>query len=379
MTSSVSTKMIIPSTINVGFRERKGTYTQKLAYVIYTDAKGVLRKEQSWQEWRDHKIEPKQFDNIPTSGFVLNKKVGGHKSGWNFRNAYVRVYDPRDFEFEITVPNLLYILEETSSIKGKGLDGEFVYAWDGKDLVLLPTCSEEYKQCANYTEKQSCKVGKEDIKEGATYLMKDMRTVMYLGKHHWAEETGWGRSKDFKPVGLRHIFVDLNDNSYTALTGYTKLASKLSDSSSEFADLYTKFQKSKFHKKQTGIEIKPAKPYLGRDKNGYGDYSFLLIKESDDTYKPVEVRPVYAKDTQYVVKIGDACKIDLTAKDVVPTFLTLENQTKERSIFSYNHCSNRERTYTIDQLKEMKFYTIVITTDRNDYDLLYKGFRSHNY
>jgi hypothetical protein len=50
----------------------------------------------------------------------------------------VRVYDPRNFEFEISVANLLYILEETSSLKGKGLEGEFVYAWEGKELVLLP-------------------------------------------------------------------------------------------------------------------------------------------------------------------------------------------------------------------------------------------------
>jgi hypothetical protein len=29
--------------------------------------------------------------------------------------------------------------------KVKGLDGEFVYAWDGKDLVLPTTVSEDYR------------------------------------------------------------------------------------------------------------------------------------------------------------------------------------------------------------------------------------------
>jgi hypothetical protein len=40
---------------------------------------------------------------------------------------HIVVYDPRGFEFEISIPNLLYILQECTSTKGKGLDGEFVY------------------------------------------------------------------------------------------------------------------------------------------------------------------------------------------------------------------------------------------------------------
>lgn len=112
--------------IKVGFQNRENTYTKKLAYVIYEDHKGVLRKRASWESWRDEKIEPVDHDNEPTSGFVLNKKVGDYVSDWNHRQAYVRVYDPRGFEFEITIENLLYILENANSIKGKGLEGEFV-------------------------------------------------------------------------------------------------------------------------------------------------------------------------------------------------------------------------------------------------------------
>ena len=85
-------------------------------------------------------------------GFVLNKKVGGDKYNWNPRQTYTRVYDPRGFEFEIDINNLLYILENTSCIKGKGLEGEFVYGWDGKDLVLLPVGTIDYKECKARTE-----------------------------------------------------------------------------------------------------------------------------------------------------------------------------------------------------------------------------------
>ena len=63
----------IPEKINVGFQERNDTYTNKLAYVIYFDEKNVLRKEKSWDGWRDKKIPNEIFENVPTSGFVSFK------------------------------------------------------------------------------------------------------------------------------------------------------------------------------------------------------------------------------------------------------------------------------------------------------------------
>ena len=64
----------------------------------------------------------------------------------------MRVYDPRGFEFEITIENLLYILENANSIKGKGLEGEFVYGWDGKELVLIPTDSPDYQEINSFNK-----------------------------------------------------------------------------------------------------------------------------------------------------------------------------------------------------------------------------------
>lgn len=179
----MKTNIFIPKKIKVGFQERDSTYTKKLAYVIYYDLQNKLRKETSWQSWRDEKIEPKDFENIPTSGFVLNKKVGDYVSDWNHRQAYVRVYDPRDFEFEITIENLLYILENANSIRGKGLEGEFIYGWDGKELVLIPTDSPDYKEIDKYN---SILVNKEfikpkELKIGATYLDKNNNEMIYMG------------------------------------------------------------------------------------------------------------------------------------------------------------------------------------------------------
>lgn len=180
----MKTNIFIPEKINVGFQNRSDTYTKKLAYVIYFDEKGKLRKEASWNSWRDKSIDNEIFENIPTSGFVLNKKVGDYSSGWDHRKSYVRIYDPRDFEFEISVENLLYILENANSIKGKGLEGEFIYGWDGKDLVLIPTESPDYIEIKNFNEivhsNKSIKV--KDLKIGATYLTKSNEEWVYMGR-----------------------------------------------------------------------------------------------------------------------------------------------------------------------------------------------------
>lgn len=92
--------IFIPKKINVGYQERSSTYTGKLAYIIYYDEKGVLRKENSWNSWRTKELGNNVYDNIPTEGFVLNKKAGDYYSGWgNHRQAYSRkifdVYKPK--------------------------------------------------------------------------------------------------------------------------------------------------------------------------------------------------------------------------------------------------------------------------------------------
>lgn len=180
----MKSSIFIPEQINVGFQNRESTYTKKLAYVIYFDEKGTLRKETSWNSWKDNSIDSVIHENAPTSGFVLNKKSGGYSTGWNHRQTYVRVYDPRGFEFEIDVPNLLYILENTNSIKGKGLEGEFVYGWDGKELVLIPTESPDYVEITNYNKMvhDNFKLKGKDLKLGATYLTKQNEEWIYLGR-----------------------------------------------------------------------------------------------------------------------------------------------------------------------------------------------------
>lgn len=204
-----NSQLNIPKKIKVGYQNRSDTFTKKLAYVIYYDEKGVLRKEKSWQSWRDDKIDPQEFDNVPTEGFVLNKKVGGYKSDWNFRNAYIRVYDPRGFEFEIAVSNLLFILANCDCSRGKGLEGKFVYSWDGTELVLLPVECEEYKKSVHFTSLKVKNVPAKEMKIGTSYLFKDQKLRTYICRSDVFESPF-----DEKVLKKQYVFYDGENYSF---------------------------------------------------------------------------------------------------------------------------------------------------------------------
>lgn len=235
----MNTQLFVPKKIKVGYVERNDTYTKKLGYVIYYDNKNVLRKETSWNSWRNKNIPFDDFDNIPTSGFVLNKKVGGNSNySWNQRQTYSRVYDPRGFEFEISIPNLLFILQECNCSKGKGLEGEFVYSWEGKELVLLPAQSIEYKQCLEYTELQSESIKAKDLKIGFTYMDNKQNQYVYLGRYNIYEyyDTIYNVDEPDRKSNKQHIFININDvekenneNIYLGVSSVNKIKKELSD------------------------------------------------------------------------------------------------------------------------------------------------------
>ncbi|MBR3280537.1 MAG: hypothetical protein IKI57_01645 [Clostridia bacterium] len=175
----------IPQKIHVGFRKREDTFTGKLGYVIYFDEKGKLRKENSWNSWRDILIPPVTYDNVPSDGFIINKNVGGYKSyyWYGFRKSYIRIFDPRGFEFEITLDNLIYILKCSNCIDST-LQGKFVYAWDGTELVLMPLNSGDYEDLnkLNHSRFNKTKITSKNIVVGGTYLDRSGKKLVYLGK-----------------------------------------------------------------------------------------------------------------------------------------------------------------------------------------------------
>lgn len=270
-------QLLIPQELSIGFRNRKDTYTGKLGYVIYKDAKGVLRKQNSWSSWRDKNIEPIHCKNEPTEGFVLNRDVGGGRAyhGWDARLEKVRVYDPRGWEFEITIPNLLNIMRDCACSPGKGIEGKLVYSWSGATgPVLLPVNSQDYKNSMAFSDLQGLGVKVRQMVPGRTYRTKRQEDWVYLGKFDYFFSLGDTSYKN-KPADTgtakKHVFAKLADGKWGVVyRNDTKdIAQEASattpDNFAELVDLHTKSARGS---KITKLVVKPVgevKAYAHRE------------------------------------------------------------------------------------------------------------------
>ena len=308
-------KLYIPKKIAIGFNKRQDTYTGKLGYIIYYDDKGVLRKKASWDSWRDHSLQPVEYDNVPTEGFVLNRDIGSRGSyRWHDRIEKVRTYDPRDFEFEMSIPNLLHILTECSSIKGKGLDGKFVYAWSGTELILLPVNSSLYEKSVQFTSLQATAgVSMRELVEGRTYITRRQVQLVYLGtfNYYYAATSKHAHDGYFGPrskysesmnkgVMKRKVFYNLASKKIIYLNDTKSLATVVNNEViSNFADLVDLYNKSPHGSKVVDLQLK-QKP---------SENSLWFVQETNGAFTGYE--------TQYI-SYGDRIgQIDRVTKRVV--------------------------------------------------------------
>ena len=347
----MKSNLIIPKLCKVGFNTRSDTYSGFLGYVIYNDGKvwrkekswedwrekytdsaileaeklesfnravenhtGYYNKEtnshlrnRSLEQYlkdigldclenhrfytrgrsSDPKINPIEFENIPMEGFVLNRKVGGNSTGWNHRQTYCRVYDPRGFEFEITIPNLLYILENSNSIKGKGLEGKFIYSWDGKDLVLLPENAPEFKDIEEYNSILTLSVKKADLVEGNMYLDSKNNTLTFMGEH--VEYNYRGHSKGKKLWWYTKSKYDI-DSFFTKDIGSIKKHISVNPDYSSLMDI---LKEDRYYKERELIYEKATEDSIL--KNTYTSYSYGYEYEEEcyilekNKYKKVKI------------------------------------------------------------------------------------------
>lgn len=274
-------ELFVPEKLKVGFKKREATVDGNLSYVIYYDEKGKLRKETSWNSWRDKRIDPLDLDNKPMKGFIINKSIEGYSHDFGSVDAKIRIYDPRGFEFEISVANLVGIINQ-SNIMMTEIEVECVFAWSGKDLVLLPTNSEQYKVSLKHTEKQSQKVSAKDLKIGAIYSVKKSdQKYIYIGKYIVSTlfmnnlnfYMPCSKTKDF-------VFKNLVNGEYVTLA-VSVLAECLQeepvDDIHEYIDI---FERSKMNRYAVKIEI--DENFNACEVASNKDYILGMIEKIDD-------------------------------------------------------------------------------------------------
>ncbi len=234
------TNLFIPSKIRIGFQKRGDTFTGKLAYIIYYDANGQIKQEKSWEKWRDKNIPFVEFDNNPRSGYIFNKGVqrNGH---WGSGRSVIRVYDPRDFEFEIDIDNLIGLLMH-SDVSKRDIVEECVFAWSGNNVILLPVNSDDYQKGVVHTEKQGKNVTAEELVPGHSYShKKDNETYTYIGYYTYFEPHYWNSEVTRK--GKQHVFYNGKNFEMVAIEKLSECVS--SEMHSDFSKLVDDFFKSK--------------------------------------------------------------------------------------------------------------------------------------
>lgn len=286
----MKTNLYIPKKIRIGFQKRKDTFNGKLAYVICFDEKGNLRKETSWEGWRDQDIPYIDLDNKPVSGFMFNKGIDRYGYFGSGRSV-IRVHHPDEFEFEISVENLIGLLMNTDVSK-RYIHGECVFAWAGKDLVLLPVNSVEYQEALKYTEKQSDKITTKELQKGFKYTQKKSNEELtYLGYFEFVNSHYFHYSYTLETLAdvksaKKHVFYDENKKFVTpSVSTLSKCVSVEPDQN--YHEVLDYFLKSKNSSKLSKIVLEKPNPKdfieskydSNRIIQNYGENDIFIIEK----------------------------------------------------------------------------------------------------
>lgn len=355
----------IPEKILVGYQKRTGTYTGQLAYVVYKE-KNKIKAETSWQNWRDQKIQTIELDNVPTR-FVLNKGVqrNGSFGSYGGGRSMIRIYDERGVEFEINVDNLIGILMH-SDVSKRDIMEPCVYAWSGRNLVLLPINSQEYQEAIEFTQKQSKRVKVSELTPGATLQEKKSKNqVIYLGKfpYYLADKYSFTQHEQ----GLCHVVYNPNHQKheppYYVLdpNRYSNIISN--EPPEDYAYLIENFQKTLYGSKikhiaveQEKNEEKQKKFFFEKgndifyvDTSSYGNNSYCYRDYEGKIVNPGIVVFKLDKEKRSFPSISNTVmsKEDIEKKNKIIPYLVLENGTKmkierEQHYFKTTICTDIE-------------------------------------
>ena len=391
----MKSQLLIPKKCKVGFNLRSDTYTGKLGYVILHDGK-IWRKESSWDSWRDKKVNPVEIENVPHSGFHLNKGIERY-GYWGSGRSMCRVYDDRGFEFEITIDNLMFILMGSDCSK-RELAGEFVYSWNGTELVLLPTNSEEYKSSQKFSKLQSDKVSAKDLIPGATYQTKGEEALIYLGKFNvnsFDEHYVNYKLGTSKTCSIRNKFVFYTPSESTKYSNYQKsdnyhyqeskflffsdvkhLANCLQEEPvAEYANLVDKFLKTSWGSKVSNVEAKTVEgSYLlssfeerNPTRNNWG-YNLpekkVLIDEvfeqvDETTFKLIQIHGISKFTRDHTSSSYGHLKI-VSYEVTSPKTLYFMNDT----IVAKDNAKKDNKVCTESEIKSLSLVKLVISLER---------------
>lgn len=91
-------------------------------------------------------------------------------------------------------------MENCNCIKGKGLEGKFVYGWEGTELLLVPVESPDYKEIKEKSQIRNNNefIAAKDLIVGGTYETIEGEQYVYMGKFKpWDIEINRYKTKSY--------------------------------------------------------------------------------------------------------------------------------------------------------------------------------------
>ena len=128
----------------VGFQ--KNRYSKDEAFRMLgfatpnTGDSAFKKRKETVDRWAEKDLKPMDFENKPTHGF----KIVDTASRYSTSNKFFRVEDPRGFELEIDVSNMLDLIEHHTIVQGAIME-PLLWARFGGNNYLISSNSEEYK------------------------------------------------------------------------------------------------------------------------------------------------------------------------------------------------------------------------------------------
>ena len=92
----------------------------------------------------------------------------------------MRVKDPRGFEIELTIKNIVFLLS-TCTIQKNIIKNKLIYTFLSGQHFLMPTTCTEYKNAMKYTNTLFKKKTITNIKIGDIFSTKTIKEFIYLG------------------------------------------------------------------------------------------------------------------------------------------------------------------------------------------------------
>lgn len=230
----------------VGYIIRNGE--APLAFLTpYEDNVNGKKRQESVNNWIKYnsnfrgakKFGPEIIKNEPRTGF----KIVGSSSRWSTSNKHARIYDPEGYQLEITIENLIELLQEVTVEKGRIKD-KMIWLRNGANNYLSLYDSERYKKATNPKREKAISynigdVGKDSYNNEYQYLGKVNiefeslgfnRTKVFSQQYRWntiSYENKRDPNKVIKhtlPTSF-HLYIDQHDR-ISLLKGKKKFAKK---------------------------------------------------------------------------------------------------------------------------------------------------------